>query len=117
MELSGAGQWEADWAWGLPLIVLNTVVHVLGLGLIYSKVISRLERMLANRHLMLVFVVAMSLAVLLATVLHTLEAALWAAAYVLLGALPDIKSAMLFSLDALPSYGHTQLVLAPHWAL
>ena len=26
--------WHADWAWGLPLIVLTVVIHVLGLGLI-----------------------------------------------------------------------------------
>jgi hypothetical protein len=40
-----------------------------------------------------------------------------AVAYVLLGAIPDLKSAMLFSLNALTSYGHTHLLLAPHWRL
>jgi len=24
--------WISDWAWGLPLIVLTVVIHVLGLG-------------------------------------------------------------------------------------
>ena len=38
---------------------------------------------------------------LLATALHEIEAATWAAAYRLLGALPDTKSAMLYSLSAM----------------
>ena len=30
--------WNADWAWGLPLIVLNVVIRVIGLGLINESV-------------------------------------------------------------------------------
>ncbi len=41
----------------------------------------------------------------------------WAAAYRLLGASTDNKSAMLYSLNALTSYGHEELHLAPHWKL
>ena len=29
--------WTADWAWGVPLIVLTVVFHVLGLGLIAQR--------------------------------------------------------------------------------
>jgi hypothetical protein len=29
--------WHTDWAWGLPLIVLNVVIHVVGLGLINAR--------------------------------------------------------------------------------
>jgi len=59
----------------------------------------------------------MGLTVLLATLLLAFEAGLWAAAYRGLGALPDGRSAMLYSLNALTSYGHTELRLAPHWRL
>jgi hypothetical protein len=38
-------------------------------------------------------------------------------AYRLLGALPDHKSAMLYSLSAITSYGHANLVLKKHWQL
>jgi hypothetical protein len=44
------------------------------------------------------FAVAMSVAALMATLLLGVEAATWAAAYRLLGALPDNKLAMLYSL-------------------
>jgi hypothetical protein len=31
--------WSADWAWGLPLIVLTVVIHVLGLGLVSQRAV------------------------------------------------------------------------------
>ena len=51
---------------------------------------------------------------LLVTCLHAIECAIWAAAYYLLGALPDFKSAMLYSLNAMTSYGHESVDLASH---
>jgi O-antigen/teichoic acid export membrane protein len=39
------------------------------------------------------------------------------AAYVLLWALSDKKTAMLYSLGAMTSYGHTNVYLNPHWRL
>jgi len=117
MEPHELAAWRANWVWGLPLIVLNTVVHVLGLGLINENVVRRLEGAVGRRYYMGRFAVAMSITILLATCLHALEATLWAVAYVLLGALPDPKHAMLYSLSALTSYGHAGIFLAPHWQM
>jgi hypothetical protein len=33
MNASDAGGWSGNWAWSLPLIVLNVVIHVIGLAL------------------------------------------------------------------------------------
>ena len=117
MEFSVPGAWNDNWAWGLPLIVLNVVVHVLGLGLINEKVVRTLSGMMDRRHFTLMFAVAMSVTVLLATLLHSIEAVVWAIAYRLLGALPDNKAAMLYSLSALTSYGHAEVFLADHWKM
>jgi hypothetical protein len=54
---------------------------------------------------------------LLATILHGTEVALWAGAYRFLGALPDNRSAMLYSLGAMTSYGHANLFLKAQWQL
>jgi hypothetical protein len=54
---------------------------------------------------------------LLATILHALEAAIWAVAYLLIGALADSRSAMLYSLGALTTYGHQSVFLEEHWRL
>ena len=63
--------------------------------------------MILSRHALamfvVIFVVIMGAATLLATSLHAVEAGIWAAAYRLLGALPDNKSAMLYSLGAITS--------------
>jgi hypothetical protein len=55
--------------------------------------------------------------VTLVTLLHGLEGTTWAAAYRLLGALPDTRSAMLYSLSAMTSYGHATLFLEGTWQL
>jgi hypothetical protein len=46
-----------------------------------------------------------------------LEAAAWAVLYVLVGALPDGRNAMLYSLNAITSYGHADIYLEDHWRL
>jgi len=53
----------------------------------------------------------------LTTALHAIEAAARAGAYRVLGALPDSKSAMLYSLSAMTTYGHANIFLEPHWQM
>jgi hypothetical protein len=84
--------WSADWAWGLPLIVLTVIIHVLGLGFIRQGAANVSSDAVDRRHPTVVFVAVMGATTLLATSLHAMEAGIWAAAYRLLGALPDNKS-------------------------
>ena len=63
------------------------------------------------------FIVVMGAVALLATVLHGLEGTLWAASYRLLDALPDGRSAMLYPLSAMTTYGHASLFLEDRWQL
>jgi hypothetical protein len=111
----GAGY--ANWAWSLPLIVLNVVIHVIGLALIYERVVHVLSGAMERRRFIPKFVVVIGIAALSAAVLHSIEAATWATAYRLLGALPDSRSAMLYSLSAMTSYGHANLFLEEQWQL
>jgi hypothetical protein len=109
--------WHVNWAWGLPLIVLNVVIHVLGLGVINERIVARVGNRVNPLHLTALFVVVMAAATLMVTVLHAIEGTVWAVAYLGLGALPDIRSAMLYSLSAITSYGHAQIFLEPHWQM
>lgn len=109
--------WSADWAWSLPLIVLTVVIHVLGLGFISQRVIRVSSGNMGRRHPTAMFVAVMGAATLSATILHGIEGIIWAAPYRLLGALPDSRSAMLYSLSAMTSYGHANLFLEAHWQL
>jgi hypothetical protein len=117
MNTVDAGAWSGDWAWSLPLIAVNVVVHVIGLGLINDSVVRVLSGARERRRFMPAFALVMGVAALLATVLHGIEAAIWATAYLLLGALPEVKSAMLYSLSAMTSYGHANLFLETQWQL
>jgi hypothetical protein len=111
--------WGANWVYGLPLIVLTVLTHVFGLGLIRHWIVNVTSGTIHRRHPTTVFMVVMGATTLLATSLHSLEAGIWATAYRVLGALPDSKSAMLYSLNAMTSYGHTglNLNLGDRWHL
>src|ERR1700751_5956657 len=109
--------WGASWAWGLPLILLTVVIHVFGLALINDGVIRVLRRIARRRSFIPLFAMVMAVAVLLATALHAVEGAAWGGAYRLLGAVPDAKSAMLYSLNAMTTYGHESVTLQQHWQM
>ena len=109
--------WIADWAWSLPLILLTVVIHVFGLGVINEKVVRTLSRSTGRRGLVPRFAIVMGVAVLLMTALHGIEGLAWAAAFLFLGAVPDAKAGMLYSLNAMTTYGHESVSLAPQWQM
>jgi hypothetical protein len=85
--------------------------------LINERVI-RTQRLLPRgRRFLLAFPMILGAATLTAILLHAAEATIWAFVYQSLGALPDGKSAMLYSLSAMTSYGHEHFDLANHWQL
>jgi hypothetical protein len=109
--------WRSDWLWGLPLIVLTVVIHVVGLVSIKRISFRIFSHMIARKYPTTAFVVITGGTALLATCLHGMEAGIWALAYRRVGALPDGKTAMLYSLDAITSYGHVNSFLEAHWQL
>ena len=54
---------------------------------------------------------------LLLAVLHGIEATIWAAAYVWIGALNSTKDAILYSVDSMTTRGASGLSLEPHWLM
>jgi hypothetical protein len=109
--------WRADWLWGLPLIVVTVIFHVLGLGFLSRKAIYIHANMQEPRRVTTESALVIGAMTLLATALHGIETAIWAAAYCLIGALENPKIAMLYSLGAMTTYGHDNLFLADHWRL
>lgn len=109
--------WSSNWAWSVPLIVLTVIFHVVGLGLFNVKSDQVLAVMKTRRNYDFIFVFFMGVTVIWATFLLAVEATVWAAAYRSLGAIADNKSAMLYSLSAITTFGHSDLFLAEHWRL
>jgi hypothetical protein len=54
---------------------------------------------------------------LLLAVLHGIEAAIWAAAYLWLGALHSPGAAILYSVDSMATRGASGVTLQPHWRM
>lgn len=109
--------WSGSWAWSLPLILLTVALHAFGLRWV-SEFLPGLMRRTAPRFRSPGrFMLIVSATVFATTILHGIEATAWALAYVLLGALPDLHSAMLYSLSAMTTYGHENLHLAPYWQM
>lgn len=109
--------WSVDWVWGVPLTVMTLVAHVVWLGIFDRSLVRASRASWFTSSPRLGFIIVMSAAVLLAVLLHAAEAMFWAIAYVALGALPDPRTAMLFSMEAQTSFGHDALFLAPHWQM
>jgi hypothetical protein len=115
--MHSALSWDANWAWSLPLVVITVILHVIGLGFINRRVLQTIHLFKDHPNFNVLFVIVMGVTTLLATLLHALEAGIWAGIYRVLGAVPDGKSAVLYSLNAITTYGHSNLELAPHWEL
>jgi hypothetical protein len=110
-----------SWTWGLSLIVLTIAIHVMGVVLIAlagMKVRARLAaRSLGLWHAIPIVVGVIGVVGLLLATLHGLEAAIWAVAYLWLGALDTPLEAMLFSVDSMATRGASGLVLHQHWQM
>lgn len=116
MNLHEVGFFEHAWVWGVPLLAITVVIHVLGLGLIRLMLGGFYETGPAQAagHL-LRFATLMGITVTLTTILHVIQAVVWALAYLWLGALPGAREAIVYSLNALTSFGHTDITLPAHW--
>ena len=110
-----------NWAWGLSLIALTIAIHAMGVVMMAIAGLGirvRLEpRNLGLRHVILIVTGGVGAVGLLLAVLHGIEAAIWAAAYVWLGALNPLKDAILYSLDSMTTRGASGLMLEQHWQM
>jgi hypothetical protein len=108
--------WSADWLWSLPISVATVFIHVLGLYFIRQRFDLVLAR--ANhRRIKVIGLLFMAGTTASVTLLHGLEAFVWSLGFRWLHALPDKKSAMLYSLNAMTTFGHSGSNLEPHWQL
>jgi hypothetical protein len=110
-----------SWIWSLSLVALTIAIHTTGVTLMVS-VLHSIRVRLESRSLRLPPVFAIVIATITAmglvlAVLHGIEAALWAAAYLWLGALESAEAAILYSVDSMATRGASGLLLQPHWQM
>lgn len=109
--------WGYDWLWGVLLIVVTVIGHSLALFAKHHRIIKILSRYYSDETFSFRFAVAIGIVVLFMTVLVAVEATLWASVYVFVGAAHDMKLALLYSLEAMTTFGHADVYLTPQWRL
>jgi hypothetical protein len=108
-----------NWFWGLTLIALTLAVHAAGVTSLVS-VLHGIRVRMENQsrpvsHVRVKLICAITALGLLLAVLHGVEAALWAVAYLWLGALVSPDAAILYSIDTMATRGASGVTLEPHW--
>jgi hypothetical protein len=113
--------WGANWAWGLSLIALTLGMHAVGL-VVTGVILARIEKRLGSRRLRHAgelaggaLIIAMAGSML--AVLHGIEAALWGAVYLFIGAVGVFSDAILYSVDSISTRGASGLNLQQHWKM
>jgi hypothetical protein len=113
--------WTADWVWGLPLTALTLTFHVAavtGIGVLLARVRAPVEKRKVGRLATMLLAIATIGAVgLTLAALHGLEAVIWAAAYLRLGAVDTLGDAVLYSMDSMTTRGSSGLDLERQWKL
>lgn len=117
IDLFGVTPWGSNWMWSMPLIVITVVFHAYALGLINRGVSFVLRNTRGVRLRNMPSLIAIGGSALCATILFCCDATIWAIAYRLFNAVRDWKSAMLYSLMAMTTYGEIDIRLEPRWQL
>lgn len=117
MDIGDAGSWTPDWLCAVLLTLIVVAIHMIGLMLIDRKVVAVLDRASGRHRFLPWFVIVMGITTVLVTLLHGFEGFVWALAYRMLGAMPDNRSAMLYSISAMTSYGHAGVYLEARWQM
>lgn len=115
MDPSAISSWGYNWAWSVPLIVFTVIFHAYALSLLNQRVASVLKGRWKIHDVVSLSVLGGT--AVCATVCHAIEVAMWASLYFLLGALPDWRIAVLYSLGAMTTYGNSGLKLESQWRL
>jgi hypothetical protein len=112
---------QVIWTWALSLIALTIAIHAVGVVLLalgLEKIRTGMENSHLARRTAIPIVIGLVAATgLLLAMLHGIEAALWAVAYVWLGALGSPLEALLYSVDSMSTRGSSGLTLQGHWRM
>ncbi len=113
--------WGASWGCGLPLITVTTAVHAFGIVVIYRGLQRSghlsIDSERYSRHPIARSAVIIGVVGLLLSMLAGVEAAIWAAAYLVLGAIDSYRDAMLYSVNSFTTRGASGLMLNGGWRL
>jgi len=113
--------WDPSLGWTILLLTLTIAIHVTGIVLIagaIERIIAKLPQLDVTHvgtsivSIVLIVIVALGLAVL-----HGVECAVWAVAYLHLGALASPADAALYSVDSMITRGASGINVDTQWRI
>jgi hypothetical protein len=108
--------WATGWETGIFVLACCIVMHTFGLNIV-ARLIQPDVVMERRKKSLFFSVLVTALVALAAALLHALEAPRWAALYMFHHALPDVPSAVLYSIGAFTTYGNSGVSLPSEFAL
>ncbi len=109
--------WFPDAIWGVPLILATVLAHCFALFAMGDGLDALIEHFSKSKNLKLALPVIVGAAVVMLIALIAAEATVWAAVYVLVGSVPSFPFALLYSFEAMTTYGHASVSLEPRWQM
>ncbi len=119
--MHGWAAWDPSLGWTILLLTLTIAIHVTGIVLIagaIERIIAKLPQLDVTHigtsivSIVLIVIVALGLAVL-----HGVECAVWAVAYLHLGALASPADAALYSVDSMITRGASGIDVDAQWRM
>ena len=113
--------WGSSWIWGLSLIALTIAAHAFGVVTL-TRGLQRVSIAVRRNGRVIRHPVALTAGLVGAigwflAIFHGIEAVIWGAAYLWLGAIGSMRDAMLYSVDSITTRGSSGLELEPEWRL
>jgi hypothetical protein len=104
------------WLLGVALLTLCIFIHVFGL-ILMSRIYFHEEVHRQRSKSIFISTLSLALAALAIACLHTLQAVIWACAYLSLNVMPDFHAAISFSIGAFTTYSSSGYVIPSAFVL
>lgn len=98
--------------WGSVFLSLCAIIHVIAIA-IFADYLSRFSAALAGRGRFVRLSLLVGVAFVMITFSHTVQVWIWAKAFLLMGVIGDLNSALYFALVTYSTVGYGDLTLGP----
>ncbi|WP_127112820.1 ion channel [Shimia sediminis] len=98
--------------WGSVFLTICAVIHVLAIAM-FTSYLTRLSEMLIHRGRFVRISAIVGAAFGMITFSHTVQVWIWAKAFMLMGVIADLNSALYFALVTYSTVGYGDLTLGP----
>lgn len=98
--------------WGSVFLTICAIIHVMAIA-VFTNYLSRLAKAISSRRRFIRIAVVVGAAFGMITFSHTIQVWIWAKAFLVMGVIDDLNSALYFALVTYSTVGYGDLTLGP----